>query len=70
MLTVGSRVRYRSGFLRSISCFTGPLPFARGTIESIKALSPECRIATIRWDADDEELPNKVNVANLERTTQ
>lgn len=66
---VGDRVKYKREFLRSISCFTGSLPFARGTIIALKGDGKNWMIATIRWDAgrdvDPSEVPEKVNAANL-----
>lgn len=67
-LAIGDRVRYRSAFLRSISCFTGALPFARGTVQSLKVLSPDLIVATIAWDGEPEDVPPRVNVRNLEPT--
>jgi hypothetical protein len=68
-ITVGTRVMYARTFLRSISAFTGVMPFARGTVTEI-----EREIATISWDdesaLDAEDgylLPRRVNVANLVR---
>ncbi len=58
----GSRVMYARSFLRSISAFTGAMPFARGVVKAV-----DREIATIDWDNDPEgeEIPPRVNVANL-----
>lgn len=76
-ITVGTRVMYARAFLRSISAFTGVLPFARGTVTEIdrhQLDAPGFAIATISWDdeyaLDAEDgylLPQRVNVANLVR---
>jgi hypothetical protein len=64
-INVGDRVRYTGSFLRSISCFTGPLPFARGTVTALRQLGLDLAVATVEWDRPD--VPQRVNVANLIR---
>lgn len=64
-IAVGDRVQYKAAFLRSISAFTGPLPFAKGTVTEINKLGSSLTIATIDWG--DDEIPPRVNVANLKR---
>jgi hypothetical protein len=64
-IAVGDRVQYKAAFLRSISEFTGPLPFAKGTVTEINKLGSSLTIATIDWG--DDEIPPRVNVANLKR---
>ena len=64
-LTVGSRVKYRATFCRSIGAYTGAIPFARGTI-----VAPDFEtmphIVSVRWDNDyAREVPQRVNVNNL-----
>ena len=59
----GSRVRYSRKFLQAISAFTGPLPFARGTVTEVSG-TPEFALASIEWD-NPEDLPARVNVKNL-----
>ena len=54
----GDRVRFAARWLRSVGLFTGPAPFAVGTIESIDG-----RVARVRWDTDG--LPTAVLTANL-----
>lgn len=72
-LKVGDRVRYSTKFLRSISAYTGDLPFARGEIEELKPIGrSELLIATIKWDrayggGDEGSAARKVLVSNLER---
>ena len=67
-IKIGDRVAYSSAWLRSVGIYSGILPFARGTVESLKVLSPRCIIATIDWGvADQEEVPPRVNTANLTR---
>ena len=62
-IQVGDRVKYKAAFLRSIGCLTGPLPFARGTVTDIIALSGDTRLAVMDWKNPD--VPATVNVANL-----
>lgn len=62
MITIGSRVKYRRQWLRSISCYTGALPFARGIVTHLQHVG-ETTLAVIDWQ--DEEIPLKVNVKNL-----
>lgn len=64
-LTIGTRVAYSANFLRSIGCYSGALPFLRGTITALNVLSPGCTLADIEWDGDKGEGPTRVNVANL-----
>ena len=64
-IQVGDRVAYSRKFLQSIGSFTGDLPFARGTVTEIKTLGKEIVLATINWDDQKAELPERVNVANL-----
>lgn len=64
-LNVGDKVRYRTQFLRSIGCYSGPLPFARGEITAIKTHGSSFTLATINWKSPD--VPETVNVFNLER---
>lgn len=63
-LQVGDRVRYRGEFLRSIGAFTGSLGQARGKVVNLKPVG-QLVIATIDWGRND--VPDKVNVKNLER---
>jgi hypothetical protein len=65
VFNIGDRVRYSATFLRSIGCYSGTLPFARGTITAVKNYSKSFAIATIDWQNPD--VPEKVNVGNLER---
>lgn len=62
-IVVGSRVKYKVNFLRSISCYTGPMPFARGRVTQIKEIG--VKIASIDWDGPTPDVPDRVNVANL-----
>jgi hypothetical protein len=54
----GDRVKFAARWLRSVGLFSGPVPFAVGTIESIDG-----RVARVRWDTDG--LPTTVLTANL-----
>lgn len=67
-IQVGDRVRYSTNWLRSTGCYTGDLPQARGIVKELKVLSPEVVLAVIDWG--NPEIPEKVNVKNLERVQQ
>lgn len=62
-IKVGDRVKYSARFLRSISEYTGDLPFAVGVVKEIKQLSPKTELAIVDWD--NESLPKKVLTCNL-----
>ncbi|QDU20588.1 hypothetical protein [Urbifossiella limnaea] len=64
IITVGARVKYRRTFLQSISCFTGPLPYARGRVVDITSLGKDILLARIAWDGLGN-VPERVNAANL-----
>lgn len=64
--TVGDRVQYRAAWLRSVGAFTGPLPFAKGTITKITGTPGGSMLASITWSGYTEELAAKVNTFNLE----
>ena len=64
---VGDKVAYSRRFLRSISCFTGDMPQARGKVTGLKTLSEDVVLAEVEWDLPD--LPGRVNVKNLSRVT-
>lgn len=64
---VGDKVAYSAKFLRSIGCYTGDMPQARGVITALGEISRGGTvIATIEWDRAGD-CPEKVNVANLAR---
>lgn len=66
----GDRVAYRREFLRSCGFYTGPIPFARGSVIEV---APRVRrftgdtmgpyVVTVDWN--DPEVPNKVLSSNL-----
>ena len=62
-IKVGDMVAYSKPFLRSISCLTGDLPFARGKVTALIPLGTEVTLAEIDWGNPD--IPNRVNVKNL-----
>lgn len=66
-IEVGDRVTYSREFLRNTGQFTGDIPFACGTVESIADYG-STRIAAVDWGNPD--IPAKVNVANLVREKQ
>jgi len=62
---IGDRVKYRREWLRSVGCYTGELPFARGTIAALQQVGPIV-LATIAWDGNDPVVvPTKANIQNL-----
>lgn len=66
-IKVGDRVCYSRQFLQSTGQLTGDVPQARGTVTSIVPLASTA-LAEIAWD--NEELPARVNVANLSCVTE
>lgn len=66
-MNAGQRVKYSTQWLKSIGCYTGELPFARGTIDSIQSVGQRLKLATIVWDGIQNDVPNKVNIVNLEK---
>jgi hypothetical protein len=64
---VGDTVRYSSTWLRNTGQFTGDICHAKGKVIALSG-TKDYTIATIEWDKPD--LPEKVNVANLERVRQ
>jgi hypothetical protein len=62
-IAVGSKVKYKREFLRSIGCMTGEMPHARGTVTALKPLSSETVLAAVDWSNPD--VPCKVNTKNL-----
>jgi hypothetical protein len=65
-IQVGDRVAYSAAWLRLTGQFTGDAPFARGIVTRLIPLG-QTTLAEIDWGND--ELPAKVNVANLSRVT-
>lgn len=63
----GDVVCYSAKFLRSISCYTGDMPQARGKVTGLVPLG-EVTLAEIEWNSPD--LPTRVNVKNLSRITE
>lgn len=65
-IAVGDRVCYSRRFLQSTGQLTGDTPHARGVVTAIVPLG-QTALAEIDWDNDN--LPERVNVANLSRVT-
>jgi hypothetical protein len=59
---VGDTVAYSKKFLQSVCQLTGPMPYARGQVVAMVPLR-QTMLAKIEWENDD--LPDKVNTANL-----
>lgn len=66
-IKTGDTVAYSAAFLRSIGCFTGELPQARGEVTGLVQLA-DVTLAEIDWHND--EIPARVNVKNLVRSTE
>lgn len=62
-LAIGDHVAYSADFLRSICCYTGDIPAARGIITALKPLGTRVTIATVEWDRED--IPAKVITTNI-----
>ncbi len=58
-IVVGSTVKYRREFLRSIGQCTGDMPFARGVVIGFEVLG-NTTLAIVSWN-----MPGKVNIKNL-----
>ena len=63
-IEVGDKVAYSASFLRSIAAYAGEMPHARGVVQELQTIG-ETTLAVIDWNND--EIPPKVNVANLAR---
>jgi hypothetical protein len=63
-INIGDRVAYSANWLRSVGLYTGDLPAARGTVKALDQLG-STTLAVIDWGTDD--IPRRVNVANLAR---
>ncbi len=63
-IKTGTRVRYSVRFLRSISAYAGVMPHASGVVKQVSVLG-DTSIATITWDNNADQLPERVNVGNL-----
>jgi hypothetical protein len=67
-MKIGDKVAYSVKWLRSCGIYTGPIPFARGVVTGIARMGSRydgTTIATVDWG--DDEIPSKVNAANLVR---
>jgi hypothetical protein len=58
----GDTVAFAKAFLQATGQYTGNAPLGRGTVKAVERLG-ETLLAEIDWGVDD--LPGKVNVANL-----
>jgi hypothetical protein len=71
-IQVGDQVKYRREFLQSTGQYTGCIPFARGTVTSLKRLGNSTSstvIACVDWGKHYDDVPAKVNVFNLTLTS-
>lgn len=64
-IQVGDTVAYSAAFLRSIGCYSGDMPQARGQVTALVPVGKDVLLAEITWDLPD--LPARVNVKNLTR---
>lgn len=62
-IQVGATVAYRRQFLKSIGCYAGDMPRARGQVTALLPLGKDTVLAEVTWDHLD--LPGRVNVKNL-----
>ncbi len=65
MLFIGDQVRFSSEFCRNVGIYTGQIPLARGMITNINKVG-NINLATIDWNYK-EDVPNRINVLNLEK---
>ena len=64
-ITIGARVKYSRAFLRSTGMFSGPVPFAKGTVTAIQSYTGDCPdVATVQWDNINSQL-QRILVNNL-----
>ena len=66
-INVGDTVRYSRDWLQSTGTFTGDLPRAKGVVTAIRDYG-STKIATVDWG--NEDIPERVNVANLSKVKQ
>ena len=66
-IALGDIVRYSAAWLRNTGQFTGGICFAKGKVTALDT-KRDYTIATVDWGNDD--IPARVNVANLERVRQ
>ena len=61
-MIVVDRVAYKASVFKSICCFTGDLPQARGNVVELTKLG-QTVIVTVEWDRDT--VPPRANKENL-----
>ncbi len=61
-IQVGDRVAYSVQWLRSIGCYSGDLPQARGVVTGIQQRGG-LELATVDWGTED--IPARVLISNL-----
>jgi len=59
----GDRVKYSVRWLRAAGLYTGPVPFARGTVVAVEQFGDR-KLVTVDWDGNDD-IPTRVLVSNL-----
>ena len=64
-MQIGDKVRYAQAFLRSISCYAGPLAHAVGTVVAMESFSYERAPRLVSVDWHGEELPQRILECNL-----
>lgn len=64
---VGDRVAISARYLRSVGCYTGELPQARGTVTGLKSYG-EIAVATVDWGS--YEVDPKILTKYLSRLTE
>lgn len=67
-IEIGDKVQYSARFLKSIGCYTGELPFAKGRVTYLQKVG-SLTIASVAW-GNPSDVPEGVNVANLKRISE
>lgn len=65
LLRVGDTVMMSRHWLQSVGLLSGPVPFARGIVESVEKWKTGPCIVTVAWDTDG--MPARVLHVNLVR---
>ena len=64
MTMLGDKVRYAQAFLRSISCYAGPMAHAVGTVTAVESFGEgDYVLVSVDWHGED--LPVRILECNL-----
>ena len=61
-MQIGDKVRYSVNFLRSISCYAGPMACATGIVSAVEPFGSQ-PLVTVDWQGED--LPKRILECNL-----